>query len=135
MRMFCLSASDVMTETIWEDIRGHLERFARKTGEITPEQVRKGAADSNLQVWGLQDAEAVHGVVVTEVSETAAGLICTVRIACGGARVAMQERLLNAIGEWAREIGCHAVKIVGRRGWLRRFPRFKQTAVVMEWAL
>jgi len=133
--MFCLSPLDVTTDTIWEDIREHFERFARKTGEITPEQVRQGAADSRFQVWGLQDAERVHAVAVTEISETAAGRLCTVRIACGGAPVPIQERLLDEIGRWAMQMQCHAMRIVGRRGWLRRFPRFKQTAVVMEWNL
>jgi hypothetical protein len=133
--MFCLSAVDVTTDTIWNDMLPYFERFAEMTGEIAPEQIRKGAADSNMQVWGLQDAEAVHAIAVTEVSETPRGSICTVRVACGGAPKPMQERLLDAIGAWAREIGCVTVRITGRRGWLRRFPRFKQTAVVMEWTL
>ena len=133
--MFCLSSADVMADSIWDDIAPLFQRFAVKTGEISPEQIRKGAADSNLQIWGLQDADEVHAVAVTEVSDTPRGYLCTVRIACGTAPKGFQERLLDAIGQWAREMGCVAVRIVGRRGWLRRFRRFKQTAVVMEWAL
>jgi hypothetical protein len=133
--MFCLSAMDATTDTIWEDVRPLFERFARVTGEISPEQVRKGAADSNMQVWGLQDAESVQAVAVTEISDTPRGYLCVVRIACGETPKPMQERLLDAIGAWAREMGCYAVRIVGRRGWLKRFPQLKQTAVVMEWTL
>jgi len=133
--MFCLSAMDVMTDTIWNDIVPLFHRFAVKTSEIGPEQIRKAAADSNLQIWGLQDSQEVHFVAVTEISDTPRGHLCTVRIACGSAPKGFQERLLEAIGQWAREMGCVAVRIVGRRGWLRRFRRFKQTAVVMEWAL
>jgi hypothetical protein len=133
--MFCLSPLDVTTETIWGDIEELFRRFAAKTGEISPEQVRQAAADSQLQIWGLQDAERVHAVAVTEISDTPRGYLCTVRIACGQAPKALQERLLDSIGAWAREMNCFGVRIVGRRGWLRRFPRFKQTAVVMEWTL
>lgn len=135
MRIFCLSALDVTTDTIWEDVREHFERFCRKTGEISPEQVRRGAINSELQIWGLQDAECVHGIVVTEVSESPVGHLCTIRIACGDAPVPMQERLLDEVGKWASSIGCYAVRIVGRKGWLKRFPRFHQTAVVADWLL
>lgn len=135
MRIFCLSALDATSDTIWGDVREHFERFAALRGEATPEQVRKAAADSNVQIWGLQDAEEVHAVVVTEVKETAKGHSCDIWIAHGGAPVPIQERLLDEIGAWAREINCYRVRLIGRKGWMRRFPRFKQTAVVMEWAL
>ena len=135
MRIFALSAADIGTETIWEDVRELLERFERKTGEISADQVRQGAAREQLQIWGLQDAERVHFLAVTELGITPKGLVCTVRIGVGSARVPMQERLLDAIGAWAREAGCKRVRLVGRPGWLRRFRRLRQTAVVMEWEL
>ncbi len=135
MRMFALSAAAIATETVWDDVRELLERFERKTGEISAAQVREGAAKEHLQVWGLQDAERVHFLAVTELASTPKGPLCTVRLAVGSARVAMQERLLDAIGAWARECGCRRVRLVGRPGWLRRFRRLRQVAVVMEWCL
>ena len=137
MRMFCLSSTDVSTETIWGDVKELFARFSRATGETSPEQVRRGAIEETLQIWGLQDAERVRGVVVTELSDTPRGLLCTIRIAASddSVPIPIQERLLDAVADWAREKGCIALRIVGRKGWLRRFPRFKQTAVVMECAL
>ena len=136
MRMFCLSASDVKTETIWNDVREHFERFADERGEITPDQIRESAASSHAQIWGLQDSETVHAVVVTEIKRTAKGLRCEIWVAHGGAPVPVQERLLDEIGKWAREAGCYAVRIIGRKGWMRRFPRFKPVpTTVMEWRL
>ena len=137
MRMFCLSATDVTTETIWSDMEPLLSRFAAKRGETSPDQIRTGVAQEMLQLWGLQDSERVRGVVVTELSDTPRGLLCTLRIAASDDSVPrpLQERLLDSIAEWAREKGCVAMRIVGRKGWLRRFPRFRQTAVVMEWVL
>lgn len=137
MRMFCLSPTDITTETIWSDMEPLLSRFAAATGETWPEQIREGVAQELLQLWGLQDAERVRAVTVTELSDTPRGLLCTIRVAATDDSVPapIQERLLDAIGAWAREKGCVALRIVGRKGWLRRFPRFKQTAVVMECAL
>lgn len=135
MRMFCLSPMDVTTDTIWEDMREHFERFARATGEISPDQVRHGAANSELQIWGFQDAEQVRAVAVTELSETPRGIICTIRVGCGDVPKALQQRLVEEIGKWARQLNCVKVRIAGRRGWLRRLPQFKPVAIVMEWTL
>ena len=133
MRLFVLNGDQV--ESTWNDYRHLFEQFERATGEMTAEQVKAGAIDSTLQIWGLQDSEKVHGVVATEVIQTARGLICCIRAACGSAPRALQARLLDEIGRWARGTGCEAVRLVGRKGWLKRFPLFKQTGVVAEWHL
>lgn len=139
MRMFSLSPLDVTTDTIWGDIAEHFERFASKTGEISAETVRRGAANSELQIWGLQDAERVLGVVVTELSETPRGILCTFRVACGTAPVAIQERLIGEVCKWAKQMGATRARIIGRRGWWRRLRHFlrglRVVAFVMEWDL
>jgi hypothetical protein len=133
--MFCLSAQEVASNIIWQDIAELFERFARCTGETSPEQIRRGAIDSMLQIWGLQDAETVHQVAVTEIIETAIDKVCVIRIVCGEAPKGLQSRVLDEIGHWAKDIGCARVRFVGRKGWFRRYPRFRPTAAVGEWVL
>jgi len=133
MRIFCMSARDV--DECWNDIQPLLEQFAQSTGETKPDQIRTGALNSMLQVWGLQDQDRVHGVLVTEVIESAWDHICVIRVAAGEVRLPLQERLLDEVGKWAREIGCRRVRFVGRHGWLKRFKRFRPRAVVGEWDL
>lgn len=133
MRMFALAPEQI--EQTWEDYRGLVEQFERSTGEMTAAQVKKGALEGTLQIWGLQDAEKVHGVLATEVIETARGLVCVIRVAIGNAPVGYQKRLLDEVGRWAKGMGCVSVRIIGRKGWLRRFPFFRKTAVVAEWNL
>lgn len=134
LRLFALDASQV-SET-WEDYAHLFERFERKFGDISASQICDAARLGTMQLWGLQDEDEVHAVVATEICRTAGAPLCVIRIACGGARVPMQERLLDEIGKWAsHEQGCERVRIYGRRGWLRRFPRFKQTGVIAEWTL
>lgn len=134
MRMFCLAPSQI--EETWEDYKHLLERFAEQTGEITPEQVKDGALEATYQIWGLQDDEGVRGLCVTEIISTARGRVCVLRVVVGDASVGLQARLLDEIGNWARTaIGCVAVRLIGRKGWLRRFKCFRQTGVVAEWNL
>lgn len=124
-----MSADQV--EAHWEDFAQHLERFARLTGEFTPEQIRDNCKASKMQMWGLQDETAVQGICVTEVIQTARGLICLVALACGSCPRDGYAKILDAISDWARELGCVAMRIQGRKGWLRD-PRWKQTGIVAE---
>lgn len=131
--MFALDASQI--EATWKDYAHLFEQFERATGEMTAEQAKAAALDSRLQIWGLQDDEEVHGIVCTEVIETGKGLVCMIRAAAGNAPIGLQKRLLDEIGHWAKKTDCVAVRLIGRRGWLRRFPMFRKTAVVAEWNL
>ena len=133
MRLFSATPQQIRAD--WAHFGPHLERFARECGESTPEQLLEALDSSHLQAWGLQDHEAVRAVVLTQIDATAWGSVCVIRVAVGGARIPMQERLLDEIGKWARQQGCRSVRFHGRRGWLRRFRRFKEVAVVGEWDL
>lgn len=135
MRIFCMCAEEAVRH--FEDYRDLLERFERETGESSAQQVRDGAGAETLQVWGLDDLQGRRLVAVTEISATPKGNVCTLRIGVStdDVPVPYQERLLDEIGGWARSIQCVRVRIVGRRGWMRRFPRFKETAIVMDWTL
>lgn len=133
MNLFCLSPSQVAER--WEDFAPHFERFERVSGDMSAEQVRAAAVTSSMQLWGVQDAHGVKGMVATEICRTALGNLCVIRIACGGAEVGAQSKLLDAIGAWAQGLGCSRVRIYGRKGWLKRFPRFRPTGVIAEWRL
>lgn len=133
MRMFCVAPNQVTL--FWDDFEPLLSRFERCCGDISAAKIKELCADSKMQLWGLQDAESVRGVGVTEIIDTSRGLHCLIRVACGGASRGLMERLLDEIGKWAKDLGCTRVKYVGRKGWLRRFPRFEQTAVMAEWTL
>lgn len=131
--MFALAADQI--NATWEDYRELLEQFERSTGEMTVAQIKEGALNSTLQLWGLQDDDKVHGVLATEVIETGRGLVCVIRVAIGTAPIGYQKRLLDEVGRWAKGMNCVSVRLIGRHGWLKRFPFFRKTAVVAEWNL
>lgn len=134
MRMFALGNGQI--EHTWDDYRGLFERFERATGDFTAEQIRDEAIEGTMQIWGLQDDEQVRGVLTTQIIETARGKVCLIAAAVGDAPIGFQRRLLDEIGKWAREEqGCVAVRLQGRKGWLRRFGCFRQTGIIAEWNL
>ncbi len=85
-----------------------------------------------MQLFGLQDEHRVHAFVVTEIHDTAKGKVCLLVGACGSAPDKDKRELFDYIESWAREIGCNALRLIGRKGWLRWDRRFRQTGIVAE---
>lgn len=131
MRMFCLSADEI--DTCWNDFAPLLERLAKR-GDFSPTHAREAAKASKQQIWGLQDAERVHGIAITEILATPSGLLCLIVGAAGSAPKPLQVRLHDEIAKWAKEIGCVRMRLQGRRGWLRQL-KYTQTGIVGEKSL
>lgn len=132
MRMFCLSPAEV--DACWEDFGPLLTRLSGC--DLTPEQIKTNAKESRQQIWGLQDPAEVLGICITEIIQTSRGLVCLIVGACGqDIPKPLMERLHDEIGVWAKGLGCVAIRIHGRKGWLRWDRRFKATGIVAERAL
>jgi len=122
--IYCLSASEV--DIAWPDLLPHLQRFASLTGAISPEQIRKAAKKSLQQVWCY--GVPIETVAVPEILDTPRGPICQVA-AYVGSLEGMDELLIGS-ADWAKTLGCVAMRVSGRKGWLKR--GFKQTGIVAE---
>jgi hypothetical protein len=130
--MFSLSAQDV--ETSWDDFGPLLTRLSGC--DLTSEQIKTNLLASRQQCWGLQDVERIHGICITEIIQTSRGLVCLIVGACGqDIPKPLMERLHDEIGTWAKGLGCVAMRIHGRKGWLRWDRRYRQTGVVAERSL
>lgn len=130
MKVFSLSAQDV--DSCWLLVEGLLRLYERKCQELSIIQIREACLASRMQLFGLSDEERIYGIAVTEIQETVRGKICVIVVGVGMGGPYWKD-LLDRLHEWAKEIGCVAVRIIGRKGWLRYDPRFKQMrTVVME---
>lgn len=78
------------------------------------------------------EAGHVYGVVVTQVYPTMRGDICCIWGACGTAPKSVILEVYAHIEAWARNLGCFALEIHGRRGWERMLKGFTKTAVILE---
>jgi hypothetical protein len=126
--IFCLAADAI--DSAWPDILPLLERFERKTGAFGAEQVKAAAKESKQQVWGVWDVEknVIKSVVVSEILDTPRGKICQVVVYVGS--LEGMDELFTIGSQWAKEIGCVAMRYSGRKGWLKK--GFKQTGVIAE---
>lgn len=130
--VFTVQPGDV--ERLAPMFRPLLDRFAAETALVSADDVLAQAKRCDAQLWGYYDGENLRGAVATRVHATTAGRFCNLWVCVGFDADDLIDGVLSEIETWARSVGCHALEIVGRRGWERRLKGrgFEKTAVVLE---
>jgi hypothetical protein len=82
-------------------------------------------------VWIAWDGEKIAAAASTSLQRIGSDLIC-VLTACGGKGINDWVPLIAGIEKYARNEGCKALRIFGRRGWLRVLDGYDETAIVIE---
>jgi hypothetical protein len=88
--------------------------------------IEANVLDGMYLVWLAYDGQ-IKGVAVTGL----VGDACEI-IAAAGADVRSWIHLLGPIEDYARAEGRKRMRIIGRQGWKRLLPDYKQQAVVLE---
>lgn len=133
-----MSASDNLypipmerVDEYWPLLEPHFEAFCAQTQTTTPAVIRYKALTGDAQLWMFHRDGQVVGGGATSVYEHKQGRYLNVWVAAGKIDPFIDEAI-GAVEHWAREIGCTAVEIVGRKGWGRRLEGYKPRAVVFE---
>lgn len=133
MSVFCLGSEQI--DSLWPEYGHHLERLELH-GDCRALGIREDLKSSQKQLWGYQQNGKVLGVAVTSVIETPRGRACEIYGGVGTESVRGQiDEVMQEIERWAASIGCTRIKILGRKGWLRRLHGFRQTGIIMEKAI
>lgn len=131
MNVFCLGAEQI--DNLWDLYSRHLERFERETKLLRAADLREDLKLAKKQLWGYQDGPDILGIVITHIFQTPTGPCCEIVAACGTqSRKGQIDELFAAIEEWARNIGCKRIRILGRPGWQRRLKEFTQVGIILE---
>lgn len=130
MSVFCLSSAQI--DALWGDIAPHLERL-ESHGLVLASAVRADLKDSLKQLWGYQQDGKVLGVAITSVIETPRGKACEIYGAAGTESSRGQiDEIMTEVQRWAHELGCTRIRILGRKGWLRRLKGFRLAGYIIE---
>lgn len=92
-------------------------------GTVSLEQVEQFLESGQYKLWPGKDA-----VAVTEVCETPNKTF--MNIVLGGGNLDELREIDKAIEYVARQFGCAGVTIVGRRGWGKVLPNYREYATV-----
>ena len=110
-------------DQVWPIYRPLVAPALLRTREMDAETVRRLAKEGRLQLWIAWDFEAKEALAgaATDVYEGPLRRIGRV-VLCGGRLRNLWIHLLAQLEEWARDEGCVALEITGRKGWARALP-------------
>lgn len=111
---------------------GHLiARAMRRAGIGDAAPVHAAVMAGSSLLWLAWDGQEITAAAVTELTEARGRKVCTI-VACGGNDRARWLHLIEGLEDFARAEGCKATRIIGRKGWSRVLPAYRQTAVILE---
>ena len=93
--------------------------------------VEHAVRNGNALLWLAWNGEKIKAAAVTELGIANGEKFCTI-VACGGHERAQWLPLLAGLEAYGRREGCAAMRIYGRRGWLKLLPEYRTTRVLLE---
>jgi hypothetical protein len=97
----------------------------------TFDEVEDAVTSGQALLWLVWKEPEILGAAVTQVVATQKSRICII-VACGGENLRLWLPLVTKIESYAREEGCDAVRILGRKGWMRVLKGYSAPAVILE---
>jgi hypothetical protein len=119
---------------IWPRVSPLLRNAVARTGLSAFAEIEHGILHGDALLWLAMSGGnglAIDAAASTLLQQTDAGKVCVIT-ACGGKDMASWLPLIAGIEDYARTEDCHAVRIYGRKGWLRVLDGYRATHVVME---
>jgi hypothetical protein len=116
-------------ETIWPRVEELVGRaLARADGRYGLADVKASLIARKRQLWVVWPACDCLGI--TEISRYPQQTRLTV-FALAGRLPPDWRDVLRRLESWAKEIGCRAVELRGRKGWIRRLPDYRAGLIEM----
>jgi hypothetical protein len=113
--------------TIWPKVE-HWVRAAMERGGLGLfDDVKEDVLNGDALAWLVWDEPNLVGVVITQITED----VCCI-VACGGDGILSRLPLLKTIEQYAIAEGCARMRIMGRKGWLRALPDYREHRIVLE---
>ena len=116
---------------MWPHVMAMIGAASDRTGISDFRTLAHKVSDGDALLWIATDGEQILGVIATQLKIVNRDKICEI-LACGGAEMSRWIGFLPRIEEFAKAEGCSAVRFLGRKGWLRALPSYRQIGVIAE---
>lgn len=106
---------------IWQQVEPILRPgFDVELTDENPDSVRKEVCAGRAQLWIVHDGSGVYAAGITRVNTVASGRRICFCVVLGGERMERWLALLDKeASAFAKDYGCHSIRISGRVGWKR----------------
>lgn len=125
--LICVDPKEV--DQVWPYAGGMIKAAIERTGLSDFADIEKDVFSGDQLLW-LIISDKIEAAGTTQLS----GGVCTIT-ACSGHLMERWVSLHKRIEKYAKDEGCSAVRIYGRKGWERVLDGYKVEHVVLEKAL
>jgi hypothetical protein len=117
-----------MAGNLWPHVRPMVGSALDRTDLGALSDLDTDVLSGRALLWVVA-SDKIEGAGVTRLEITQHSKVCFI-VAFGGK--GPSQGLLTTIENYAKAEGCDCVRWVGRRGWKRKLPEYKEIGVVME---
>ena len=128
-QLICVDPAQV--HEFWPHVAALIKAAMEKGRLSSFADVEHAVRNGNALLWLAWNGETVKAAAVTELAVANGEKFCTI-VACGGHDRAQWLPLLAGLETYGRAQGCAAMRIYGRRGWLKLLPEYRTTRVLLE---
>lgn len=130
-----LAVDPSLVADMWPHVRALVKRAIDRTDLCNFEGVEREVLAGTQQLWLGWNGTTIEAAAVTQLVLIGTRKICIV-VAAGAAPGnhdrARWPSLMAGIEQFARDEGCRAVRIIGRKGWQRILADYRANYVIMD---
>lgn len=120
-----------LVKDVWPHARNMVKSAIDRTGLCNFDGIEKEVLSGLQQLWLAWNGTAIEAAAVTQLVLIGSRKIC-ILVACGGKGRKRWLPLIAGIEQFARNEGCRAMRIIGRKGWQRILADYRANYVVMD---
>jgi hypothetical protein len=120
-----------LVKDVWPHARALVKSAIDRTDLCNFVDVEREVLGGLQLLWLAWNGTAIEAAAVTQLVLIGDRKIC-ILVACGGRDRERWLPLIAGIEQFARNEGCRAVRIIGRKGWQRILADYRANYVVMD---
>jgi hypothetical protein len=118
---------DEWVKAAWAASKPFIERAVKRAdGCFDIDHVWAEIEAGKAQLW-----PGVHGAIVTRIEVHPSGKKVVLFWLAGGDDLKEMASQEQAIEKWAKGMGCTGSEIIGRRGWLKALPGYREASTLL----
>lgn len=130
--MQCLCVDPAQVHRIWPIVAKSIAEAMEEGGGGEFSEIEQSVLGGEKLLWLAADERAIWGSVVTGLHLQNGRKFCLAWVCAGKNREIWIRQMQSAIEKFAKDEGCQAARISGRRGWAREFPDYRLISITLE---
>lgn len=117
---------------VWEQVEGFFRTFAELSkNEVTVAELLHQVLEGRRQCWAVWREGVIIACALTEIVGQPTKAV-QITFAAGKDRHDWRDAMVREIEAWGQSHGVVRCRIIGRKGWAREMPHYREISRVIE---